>query len=112
MGTISDSLRKYFEEATEEEIEKDWEELKHWNEIGPDASEYIESCKNKKEQENKDLCKSCKHFWTDFVIIPEKCYIGHCEILDKKKGLSANMDSEVPYPCLECPFNSYIKKKK
>lgn len=34
----------------------------------------------------------------------------HCEILDEKKGLSANMDDEVPYPCLKCPFNSYKKK--
>lgn len=61
--------------------------------------------------ENKDLCKTCKHYWVDFEITPDKRYVSNCEILDRKKGLSANMDEEVPYPCLECPFNSYAKKK-
>ena len=112
MGTIFDSLKKYFDESPQEVLDKDWEELKHWNEIGPDASEYIESCKNKKEQENKDLCKTCDYYWVDFIVIPAKRYIGHCEILDRKKGVSTNIDDEVSYPCLECPFNSYIEKKK
>lgn len=61
------------------------------------------------EEKNKDLCKTCKYYWTDFPL-PLDCVVSHCEILDNKKGLSANMDDEVPYPCLKCPFNCYIKK--
>lgn len=57
----------------------------------------------------KDLCKTCKHYWTDFPF-PLDHVVSHCEIIDEKKGLLADMDSEVPYPCLECPFNCYVKK--
>lgn len=34
--------KKYFEEATQEELDKAWEELKHWNEIVPTVDEYLE----------------------------------------------------------------------
>lgn len=60
-------------------------------------------------QEDKDLCKSCKHYWVDFVVNPEKRYIARCEILDKKY-MDKELDEEVPYPCLECPFKCYVKK--
>lgn len=60
-------------------------------------------------QEEKDLCKTCEHFWLDFPMPLDK-YIAHCEILDKKPGHNV-MDEVVPYPCLECPFNSYSKKE-
>jgi len=59
----------------------------------------------------QDLCKTCEHYWVDFKITPDKEFIAHCEILDSKKGLSAKLDNEVPYPCMECPFNCFIKKK-
>lgn len=60
---------------------------------------------------NKDLCKTCEHYWTDFPL-PLDRVISHCEILDEKYGLEAtNMDAKVPYPCLKCPFNSYSPKK-
>ena len=63
------------------------------------------------KQENKDLCKTCNHYWTDFPL-PLDHVVSHCEILDEKKGLSVDMDNEVTYPCLECPFNCYSKKGK
>jgi len=63
------------------------------------------------KQDNKDLCKTCKHYWKDFPL-PLDRVISHCEILDEKYGLSINMDDKVPYPCLKCPFNSYIKNEK
>lgn len=47
MGKISDGLKKYFEETPKEIIEKDWEEIKHLNEIGPDVIEYAELLKLK-----------------------------------------------------------------
>ena len=61
-------------------------------------------------QKEKDLCKTCVHYWVDFPL-PLDRYVSHCEILDEKYGLSDNiMDEKVPYPCLKCPFNSYVKK--
>lgn len=60
-------------------------------------------------REEKDLCKSCKHYWTDFPL-PLDRIVPHCEILDEKKGLSADLDREVPCPCINCPFNCYTKK--
>jgi hypothetical protein len=62
-------------------------------------------------QEDKDLCKTCEHYWVDFEVIPDKKYVAHCEILDAKQGLK-ELDEEVPYPCLDCPFKCYIKKNK
>lgn len=59
----------------------------------------------------RDLCKSCKHYWVDFVVSPEKRYIARCEILDKKY-MDKELDEEVPYPCLKCPFGCYTPKKK
>ncbi len=66
--------------------------------------------------ENKDLCKTCEHYWVDFPL-PLDHVVSHCEILDERKFLyekyglsSSNMDEKVPYPCLECPFNCYKKK--
>lgn len=57
----------------------------------------------------KDLCRTCEHHWLDFPI-PLEFFEAHCEILDKKKGF-CDMDEVVPYPCLECPFDSYSKKE-
>ena len=63
----------------------------------------------KQEDKNKDLCKTCQHYWLDFHLLEH--VVPHCKIIDEKKGLSANMDDEVPYPCLKCPFNCYLEKK-
>ena len=52
--TISESLEKYFNETPQEQLDKDWEELKHWNDIGPDANEYIEFCKHLGENGNEN----------------------------------------------------------
>lgn len=46
MGKIADSLEKYFKETPPEQLDKDWEEIKDLNEIGPDATEYINNYKN------------------------------------------------------------------
>ena len=62
------------------------------------------------EEKNKDLCKTCEHYWLDFPL-PLDCYVSHCDILDEKYGLIGTiMDEKVPYPCLKCPFNCYKKK--
>ena len=61
-------------------------------------------------EETKDLCHYCEHYWLDFPL-PLDRYIPHCEILDKKQTANRNMDEVVAYPCLKCPFNSFLKKK-
>ena len=58
----------------------------------------------------EDICKTCIHYWTDFPL-PLDHYVPHCEIVDKNNGLK-NMDDVVPYPCLECPFDCYTKRKE
>lgn len=42
MGKLADSLRRHFEETPQDVLDREWEELKHLNEIGPDATEYVE----------------------------------------------------------------------
>jgi hypothetical protein len=42
MGKLAESLRKYFEETPQDILDREWDELKSFNEIGPDATEYIE----------------------------------------------------------------------
>ncbi len=60
-------------------------------------------------QEQKDLCKTCGRFWLDFPM-PLDHYEAHCEVLDNNGG--GLLDDKVSYPCLECPFNAYIKVEK
>lgn len=52
-------------------------------------------------QDNKDLCKTCEHYWVDFPL-PLDHVEGHCEIIDGRL-LHGTMSV--------CPFNSYKKKK-
>jgi hypothetical protein len=70
----------------------------------------------------KDLCKTCSHYWTDYPLhimdkqlfdrpLLSEEYYPHCEIADKSIGYNT-MNEVVPYPCLECPFNCYSKKKE
>lgn len=63
------------------------------------------------KETKQDLCKTCVHYWQDFPL-PLDHVESHCEILDKKKGLSANMNEEIPYPCIKCPFNCYENDTK
>ena len=41
MKKVFESLKNYFENTPNEQIEKDWEELKKYNEIGPDIEEFL-----------------------------------------------------------------------
>lgn len=43
MAGIYESLKAYFVNTPKEQLNKDWEEIKHLNEIGPDVLEYAES---------------------------------------------------------------------
>ena len=61
------------------------------------------------KNEDKDLCKTCEHYWLDFPM-PLEQVISHCEILDATRR-NKSMDDIVPYPCTKCPFDSYEKKQ-
>lgn len=61
-------------------------------------------------EKQKDLCKTCEHYWQDFPM-PLEQVISHCEILDRQAIKYRSMDDVVPYPCLKCPFDSYKKKQ-
>ncbi len=61
------------------------------------------------KEEEKDLCKTCEHYWQDFPL-PLDHVESHCEVLDKTSIKKVEMDDVVPYPCLKCPFDSYKKK--
>ena len=58
----------------------------------------------------EDLCKTCENYWTDFPL-PLEQIESHCKVVDEKVGFG-KMDEVVPYPCFECPFNCYSKKKE
>lgn len=41
MGNWYEQMKKYLKETPKEQLDKDWEELKHCNEIGPSVDEYV-----------------------------------------------------------------------
>lgn len=45
MGKLAENLKKKFESMTQEELDQEWEKLKHYNEIGPSVEEYHENLK-------------------------------------------------------------------
>ena len=60
--------------------------------------------------QKKDICQKCKNYWLDFPV-PFEYYESHCLIIDKdSRFIGKVMNEIVPFPCLECPFNSYMDK--
>lgn len=45
MDDILKRLKERLNSMTQEELDEEWEKLKHWNEFGPTIEEYIESLK-------------------------------------------------------------------
>lgn len=42
MNSILEQLKNYFENASPEQLKKDWDELSEWNKVGPTVDEYLE----------------------------------------------------------------------
>lgn len=40
--SVFDQLHNYLENATQEQLDKDWEELKQYNEVGPEVVDLVE----------------------------------------------------------------------
>lgn len=47
-----EKLEHYLKTTPKEELDKEWEKLKEWNEIGPDAIEYCEYIRKNFQNEN------------------------------------------------------------
>lgn len=62
MGKIAESLRKYFEETPQDVLDREWEELNPLNEIGPDATEYIERVRSFYGDVMRDSSKPVVHY--------------------------------------------------
>lgn len=45
MEKIYDKLKQYFNTTPKEQLQKDWEKLKKYNEIGPTVEEYLKEVK-------------------------------------------------------------------
>lgn len=43
MGKLVENLKLYLESATEEQLAKDWNELKKYNEVGPYVDTYMQT---------------------------------------------------------------------
>lgn len=41
MSKLLDSLQEYFDNTPQEQLDKDWEKLKEWENVGPSVEEYI-----------------------------------------------------------------------
>lgn len=44
MNNILESLEAYFANNTREQIEKDWAELSHYDNIGPTVNDFLSQC--------------------------------------------------------------------
>jgi len=59
MSKILEELKKKLDSMTQEELDEEWERLKHYNEIGPTVDEYFEwinnSAKNKIKIADKEI---------------------------------------------------------
>lgn len=55
-SNIVEALKKHLAETPKEQLDKEWEELKKWNDVGPTVDEYISSIKHN-AQMKVDFCK-------------------------------------------------------
>lgn len=44
MEPLAKRLEEKLSNMSQEELDKEWQKLKHWNEVGPDAEEFIKYC--------------------------------------------------------------------
>lgn len=51
---LVESLRKHLDETSPEQLEKEFEELEPYNEIGPDCMEYIKFVKELQKEAHKN----------------------------------------------------------
>jgi len=74
MGKLADSLKRHFEETPQDVLDREWEELKHLNEIGPDATEYVERVRSYYATIIQDSRKS-----TPVMRYPRELFQTNCE---------------------------------
>lgn len=57
MGKTLDRLREYLSTASKEQLEKDYEELKKWNDVGPEVVEYFDERYSSNCKIADDVCR-------------------------------------------------------
>lgn len=54
MGKISELMRRYLDSVSNEQLQKDLEEVKEWNSVGPTMDEFLESLPSKNSNRIKN----------------------------------------------------------
>lgn len=62
MGKFAEKLKEYFENTPQEQLDADWEKLKHLNDIGPDVIEYTERVEEHYIKYQRSTCEKCKFY--------------------------------------------------
>lgn len=60
MSNIAEQLKKHLAETPKEQLVKEWEALKKWNDVGPTVKEYIQSLKDMAKENIKYCNKELK----------------------------------------------------
>ena len=62
MGKLAESLKKHFDETPRDVLDREWEQIKHLNSVGPDAVEYCNRVREmlREAKENGYELDQCK----------------------------------------------------
>ena len=64
MGKLLEDLKEYFKNTSQEQIDKDFEEIEKYNEIGPSVDEYLSYLRENQKELDPEISKIInKHFW-------------------------------------------------
>lgn len=64
MGKLLENLKEYFKNTSQEQIDKDFEEIEKYNEIGPSVDEYLSYLRENQKELDPEISKIInKHFW-------------------------------------------------
>ncbi len=80
MGKLYDSLKKFLDNATQEELDQAWKEVEQWKDVGPTVDEYIENAK-KMRQELCSVSPNC-----DTCYRKDNCLMGETDVWKKING--------------------------
>lgn len=63
MGKFAEKLKEYFKNTPQEQLDADWEKIKHLNDIGPDVEEYTKRIEEEYYiKYQRSTCEQCKFY--------------------------------------------------
>ena len=79
MGAVLEGLKSYFQNNSREQIEKDWNELEHYDEIGIPVEEYLQTIGPNYDliDEDLDLTSECTERGYRFIDIDSGQVVEH-----------------------------------